>query len=108
MGYYTNYSMTYDFKDASNEDGFDTKQFHEMLADKTEYEFDYYDGTFSLNAKWYDWEADMIEISKTYPDMVFYLSGEGEEKDDIWEARFYNGKCDTVYAQITMPDFPPL
>lgn len=108
MGYYTNYSLTYNFKYASDEAEFDNKKFHDMLTDITGYEFDFYDGTFNLNAKWYEWEADMTAISKTFPNMVFYLSGEGEEKDDIWEARIHNGKIDIAYAQVTMPDFPPL
>lgn len=37
--------------------------------------------------KWYDWEHDMQALAFLFPDIVFCLWGEGEERDDNW--RFY-------------------
>lgn len=44
------------------------------------------------STKWYEHEEEMIEFSKQYPDTVFKLHGEGEERDDVWEKFFKNGK----------------
>lgn len=37
--------------------------------------------------KWYDWEHDMRLLAKMFPDVLFILSGDGEETDDVWEFR---------------------
>lgn len=53
--------------------------------------------------KWYDCEKDMIDISKQFPDVVFQLSGDGEERDDMWREYFKNGKYEKCPAQIIFP-----
>ena len=42
--------------------------------------------------KWYDYEDDMVEISKKFPKYKFRLHGEGEDPDDFWDDYYYNGK----------------
>ena len=44
------------------------------------------------NATWYDWDEDMVALSKVYPNIIFELFGEGEETEAIWKAIIYNGK----------------
>ncbi len=41
--------------------------------------------------KWYDHEREMIEFSKKHPNLEFILTGEGEERDDVWKKYFKNG-----------------
>lgn len=50
--------------------------------------------------KWYDWERDMIELSKEFPEIEFVLYGEGEERKDIWRAFIKNGDCIYQAAHI--------
>ena len=57
------------------------------------------------NFKWYGREKDMIDLSLTYPDYLFLLSGEGEENGDIWKMYFLAGKCARDDAQIVHREF---
>ncbi len=50
--------------------------------------------------KWYEHEGQMAEFSKRYPEVVFELSGEGEEGQDIWKKYFKNGKVQRCPAKI--------
>ena len=50
--------------------------------------------------KWYDYEQDMKELSKQYPEFYFWLRGDGEESDDLWVACFHNGKSRTLHINI--------
>ena len=55
---------------------------------------------------WYDAEDDIKKLSKEFPNVIFCLSGTGEEGGDEWESYFKNGKCHTY--KPTMPKFNPL
>lgn len=50
------------------------------------------------SVKWYDYEEQMIELSRYFPDMVFRVSGEGEDVGDEWQAFFHNGKTERCYS----------
>ena len=74
------------------------------LFDEQEY-FDYNHEFFYNELHWYDWYADMIELSKKFPDCTFHLEGFGEDHDDWWEAHFKNGHG---YQQMAIiPPFDP-
>ncbi len=64
-----------------------------------------YDYLFGEDIKWYEHEDNMRKISKKYPDVLFTLSGEGEESDDIWKKYFLNGKMQKARAKIVIPEF---
>jgi hypothetical protein len=51
--------------------------------------------------KWYEWEEDMIEMSKHFKNVLLTLSGAGEESGDLWTAYFFNGKSQVEEAQIS-------
>jgi hypothetical protein len=100
MGYCTNYSL-------------DIKGDQAQIA-KAEYELgknedavyafgELFDGDGEL-CKWYGHEQDMIEISKKYPDLIFTLSGCGEESEDQWIKYFSGGKIQIEYVKIIPPD----
>lgn len=61
------------------------------------------DWNFDLGElKWYSWENDMTAIAKKYPDIEFYLEGNGENRDDWWIALFKGDKKQITYCS------PPL
>lgn len=64
---------------------------------ESEYPFEYlsYD-----SMKWYDWERDMTNLSKQFPEIEFIVYGEGEDRDDTWRAFIKNGACIYQKAHI--------
>ena len=54
--------------------------------------------------KWYNHNYDMKEISLEYPDIIFVLSGEGEEVGDMWKAYFSNGESEKVGVEFTFSE----
>ena len=90
MGYYTSFTLKVD-KNFELVDKF--------FLDSNEgtdwgYIFeDGYKGEWSGYAKWYDYDADMCQLSALFPDVLFTLTGEGEEKGDIWRNWYREGKC---------------
>lgn len=93
MGYYTIYSLSV-IIDPNNETEAFKKELNNYFTDTEIKEL--FDGY--LEAKWYDWSANLEGISKKFPNMLFSLSGEGEEPLDIWIAHFCNG--DYNYREI--------
>lgn len=96
MGYYTNFTIQFDDPNISDafEHAFDTVTDYEGCLDD-----------FGMYAKWYDYEKDMIEISKQFPGVLFTVSGEGEENDDIWRSYFKDGKTQFSKAIITFEPY---
>lgn len=50
--------------------------------------------------KWYDHADDMLKLSKEFPDVMFMLEGEGEERDDNWRLFVQNGEWELCTANI--------
>ena len=48
----------------------------------------------------------MISISKKFPEVLFTLSGEGEESGDIWMKYFKNGKVQNANTKVTISHDP--
>lgn len=91
MGYYTNYNLL-----VENENKFSKEEL--IQASRTlatlsgliepEYITDNVREPFGWVSddcmKWYDFESDMTKLGSIFPEMVFVLYGEGEERDDNW------------------------
>ena len=58
------------------------------------------------DVNWHEWYEDMRKLSIFYPDTQFYVRGQGEEDDDLWHARFFNGKGSRKTAEIVYPELP--
>lgn len=113
MGYYTYYSM--EARNITDEEQYNAiieeMKEMELLATEDKYgvfdeskyfivshdaQFDSYDET-----KWYDNEYDMVKLSKLFPNVTFKLHGDGEERDDMWNKYFQDGKCEECLVHIT-------
>lgn len=55
---------------------------------------------FEDACKWYDWQKDMNLFSSRFPDVVFIITGEGEDPKDHWKAYVYNGQHIFCRAKI--------
>lgn len=53
---------------------------------------------------WYEHVNNMKELSLMYPDVLFKLSGEGEEQGDVWVKYFKNGKMQLCMAWLVLND----
>ena len=64
---------------------------------------------FGLNcdesSKWYEHDEEMLEMSKAFPEIVFYLHGEGEESGDLWFTYYKNGKKQYCPARIEFDEY---
>ena len=65
------------------------------------------DGSTQDAARWYDFEADLREFSKQYPQLLFTLHGEGADSSDIWALYVVNGRAHKAKAEIMIPPFDP-
>lgn len=102
MGYYTDYRLDVctatKFGDSFTTANCISPLIETQLEDEIE-KLDVFEGGdcdsgWYGNAKWYDWEEDMLLLSKRFPEIMFTLGGIGEEFGDIWEAYFYDGRVD--------------
>lgn len=76
------------------------------LEQISEYSFDQNkDGSLTMNGSWYDYEKDMVKLSKEYPFVEFLIEGEGEEAGDIWRAKCQNGVFKKQQARIVFDDW---
>lgn len=55
--------------------------------------------------KWTYRNNDLRQFSKFYPELIFVLTGEGEESGDIWKEYYMNGKCQFAPGRIAFDDF---
>lgn len=116
MGYYTNFSLTASACTVSGGSA-STSSIPSItlvnLEDEIE-KMNVFDngnsiehGYYAYAKKWYDWKEDMSLLSKRFPEILFYLHGEGENSDDLWDAYFLGGKSQYCPAVITYDDFNP-
>ena len=56
-----------------------------------------------VDASWHDHQESMQAISPTWPNVLFSLSGKGEDQDDQWVEYHINGKVQC----LKRPDWEP-
>lgn len=108
MGYYTNYSLSYERSHLATSE----EQYWKSLQEFLNKHSDYWKMTWKEvvkgnldSRKWYDHDDDMIKLSKEHPELLFALKGEGEESGDIWKTYYLNGKMQHCKAKIIFDDF---
>lgn len=115
MGYYTYFTM--EARNIKNEEEYNSiiyamKERELMQHNGESGIFDegkYYDDSHRAyfeaydECKWYDHEYDMMKFSRLFPDVTFRLSGDGEEREDMWHKYFHNGEVEECRAEIKFP-----
>lgn len=59
------------------------------------------------DCKWYSHEEDLKKFSTKHPEVLFKLSGTGEEAGDMWVKYVKNGKMQVCRAKIIYDDYNP-
>jgi len=112
MGYYTYFTM--EAQNIKNEEEYNSivhalKERELFSNEDTSGVFDegkYYEISHTAyfkaydECKWYEHTYDMVKISRLFPGVTFRLSGEGEERDDMWHEYFHNGDSEECHAHI--------
>lgn len=111
MGYYTDYELTCTPYEMNINGLVDMNTVKEWLT-KDIYNLGVFEGGsvedgFRGFAKWYNYEKDMIEISKKYHGVLFHLKGDGENKEDMWDEYFLDGATQYGNAVIIREEFDP-
>ena len=103
MGYYTVYTLRWEPQDSAVEEFIRTKQAGDenFAYGVTPY------GEMTDSVKWYEYDIDMKTLSKAFPEIIFTLSGEGEESGDVWKNYYKNGKKQADPGIITFAGFDP-
>lgn len=108
MGYYTDFSVSWEIPEREQR----TTEYKTPTSKQILEEFnrvigydDEWGNGFWLNAKWYNYEADMNEISRKFPAVLFHVHGDGDSPDDLWEDHWQNGRRQLCAAVI--PPFDP-
>jgi len=111
MGYYTSYNMDVNNVKSQAEHEAILDKLHELNVIGYALDVGYWSerskssSFYSYDeAKWYDHDADMLEISKQFPEMTFKLTGVGEDDDDRWYTLYRNGEFETIQAVVTWPE----
>ena len=105
MGYYTKFDLKINTKINQEQELQITNFLSNKIIKKSVKISDHWDDYLEEEMKWYDYETDMTELSILFPDIVFELSGEGEESDDIWKQYFKSGKTQICNAIISFDKF---
>ena len=113
MGYYTYFSM--EARKIKDKDEYEAiiEELKEdelygdngIFCESEYYEYDH-EASFRVcdEAKWYDHTYDMMKFSKIFPNVVFKLHGDGEERDDMWDEYYHNGEVEECRVQIIYPE----
>lgn len=105
MGYNTTYSLKFDTSKSKTKKREIFNEIQLRRAAGMDYLYGIELDGYGEACKWYDHEEEMAEFSKIYPDVVFELSGEGEESGDIWKKYFKNGQKQICMAEIVYPPY---
>ena len=114
MSYYTNYDLAAYSNKTSDGKRYDpltpqTQVDVELeIASMNVFSDGEYDTGWSAYTTWYDWEEDMLLLSKKFPEVLFALHGSGDNYEDLWDAYFLGGKVQVCPGVITYDDFDPL
>ena len=92
MGYYTDYTVSI-VSGEQDHDGTIERRLREISGYDVELG-DYFNG------KWYDCDFDMETVSREFPDRVFKVDGDGEERHDEWTKFYCNGTSSELFIAV--------
>lgn len=92
MGYYTKYTLK--VENGGKEDH--VNGIREILE---------YGNPFEKDCKWYHHEGDMRGYFLSFPETLFWLTGYGDRRCDIWVKHFKNGKMQRCDADFRFEEY---
>ena len=109
MGYATFYTLVvgdegYEVSDRRLEKILDWLEHDENFRSELE---DFHESGMNGYTKWYEHEADMVRLSRVFPEVLFVLWGEGEEPEDLWKCYYLGGRVQEAPARVEYPPFDP-
>ncbi|MAG26473.1 hypothetical protein CMI47_13070 [Candidatus Pacearchaeota archaeon] len=103
MGYYTQFSL--DFEAPTKKSRDEVISYFEANRDNMEC-YAWREKAYGTDdCKWYTYDDDMHALSKLFPNVLFKLSGVGEDHSDMWCAYYKVGKVQFERAQIVYAEF---
>lgn len=107
MGYITDYSIEF-FGPEEDIVNFEKKVLEVSMGDPEDYDYDGEpDPTLkdllkygAADGKMYDWEDWFEPVAKEFPNVLVVINGDGEESDDLWEARLKGNNFEIHNAAI--------
>lgn len=90
MGYYTEFTLETKL----------TKEEEEKLNEISSF---CYKESLSSTIKWYNYDEQMLNFSKIFPNKTFILRGDGESSGDHWVNAYRNGNV--LRKEIKLPYF---
>lgn len=88
MGYYTDYTISWDDPNLKTIDAYD-----EAIEN----------GDTLHSVKWYEHDSDLKAISNEYPNVKFTVTGTGEETPDFWKRVYLNGeKIESKHGDVIL------
>lgn len=116
MGYYTTYELEIDGQGENWVQGVDESgnsvrvnigYDHEAIQREI-VQASGYSSLFEGEAiKWYGHDEEMRAISQKYPNLLFTLTGVGEEAGDMWRCYYQAGRAQRELARIEYGKFNP-
>lgn len=113
MGYITEFTLGIE----QNEKNIPLEDINEFIRNEKkkndDFMYVFYDEELDRNydisgdGKWYDFDEDITKLSKEFPDVVFRLSGDGEERGDVWVKYYMGGKSQEAERTVTVEEFNP-
>ena len=105
MGYYTRYELNTKPELSPEQEKEISQELKKLLYHDEDLEVEDFQDVLSEEMKWYEHQQDMVKISSKYPDILFELTGEGEESEDLWIEYHKNGKFYYERARIIYDEF---
>ena len=68
---------------------------------------DFQESRMNGYTKWYEHDGDMLRLSRTFPEVLFVLWGEGEAPEDLWKCYYLDGRVQEAPARVEYPPFDP-
>lgn len=100
MGYYTSFELERENLDISEGKSipYDVdEEIEKFLEDNSD---EFYGLRSDDTCKWYDHNEAMLRLSSEFPEVLFILSGEGEENGDVWKKYYANGTVEVDKAEL--------